>query len=352
MIRKISMICLILLLVFPVIANASNNNNGYKNENNRGLEIQNKNSKAQEMQNKNEQERIEKINKLIAMLTEHRANKELEKVKSSSELSVFSKNSGDDFEEEIEVELSKLGVSKLNDTELNALKQNTQPSGEEAIAPMAYIPPDTSTVDWRSYRTTYNYNGTSYEIQQVIATGKNGNSNLADGRNGAVLYTNKQIAINGLKYIGSLVAQRAIGAVPVVSWLPYEFLFTENQNVTNNSHLVTYRSMNTVAFSYVKKSGHSDSNQELSLVSNYVTVASSHTLAGYRSGTPYSKTTDRSNTTYGPNYASTYTAVKSFIDPYGGAVTSFVNGYKFYNHNNTASISESVLNPEFPIQVY
>lgn len=145
---------------------------------------------------------------------------------------------------------------------------------------------------------------------------------------------------------------QAIGLIPIVQWTPYELLFSSTENVTNNSHVVTYKSLSTVCFSYVKLSNQSDSSQDLSFISNSVSVASSHTLAGFKNGSPYTETTDKpANTISADTYAPLKGAVESYVDIYAPSL-SYVSYYRFYNQDKTKSVTEYVINPSFPAQIY
>lgn|GEM_PF-7093829 len=150
--------------------------------------------------------------------------------------------------------------------------------------------------------------------------------------------------------MASIYSQKGLGLLPVVKWLPYELLFSNNTRVTNNSHVVTYRSLSTVCFAYVKKVGQKDSSQKLSYISNKVVIGSSHTLAGYNDGKPYSKTTDKTNSIYSDKYADVDKEIKSYVNS-SNTVFSFVQYYTFYNYDKSAKITEYVLNPSYPSQI-
>lgn len=286
----------------------------------------------------------------IQKLSEYRATKLLEEAKkeiAGVQSDIFSGASNTDQKEvELEKELKKLGVEELSNDEV---KQRF--GGNTQVSPFITAPPSTTSIKWYIINYNITRDSVTYVLQDLYAQGLDGGSNLAKGANGATLYTNKQILVKNITNIASMYAQKVIGLIPIVNWLPYELLFTTNDNVTNNSHVVTHRSLSTVCFTYVKKSGQSDSYQTLGWMSNMVSVASSHTLAGYNNGSPYSKTTDKSSTMYADYYASGSKAVDYFTGV-SFQTQSYISNYKFYNHDQTASLSYSVVNPNFPAHIY
>ncbi|MCM3175568.1 hypothetical protein [Paenibacillus sp. MER 99-2] len=292
----------------------------------------------------NKQQIIETMEKL----NEHRANKLLEEAKGESTEAMSSSLQilyQDPLELKLEQDLKKLGVTSLSNDEVNQ-----RFSDPNLVLPQVTVPPSTSAIKWYEINYSITRNGITYNLQDLYAQGLNGNSKLAVGANGSTLYTNKQILVRNVTNIASMYAQKAVGLIPVVQWLPYELLFSSNTNVTNNSHVVTHRSLSTVCFTYVKKSGQSDSYQNLGWISNMFTVASSHTLAGYNNGSPYSETKDKTNTVYADNYASGSRAV-DYLTGVSLQTRSFISSYTFYNHDRSAKLTYSVVNPSFPLQI-
>lgn len=284
----------------------------------------------------------EKIQKTLEKLQDSRAKKLLEQEK-KNRVGVQELESN---ETSLENDLKVLGVKKLSQKEV---KEHF--SDPDVITAQTIVPPSTSAINWYAYNYTYYKNNVSYAVMDLYAQGLNGNSNLAVGANGAVLYSNKEILVKNITNIASMYVQKAIGQIPVVSWLPYEFLFSNNTNVTNNSHVITHRSLSTVCFNYVKLTGQSDDYLDLTFRSNMITVASSHTLAGYNNGSPYSKTTDRTQTTYADNYSSAAYAVNAYISYAYNPSRSYIDSYSFYNPDRSKSIKYYVVTPEFPAQI-
>lgn len=305
----------------------------------------NKNTMEEEKENVEEEIKNNRINELFTELGEIRAAKELDLakqelgIKSDIESLELNKN-----EQEIENLLSDLGVIEVQPDEIKNITQNDP-------TPFVDTPQTNSAIKWYSNRYTYNYKGTSYNVQQLYAQGLNGNSSLAKGKNGATLYSKKQVAVANLKNILSIYVQKGIGLIPIVQLAPYELLFSNNSGVTNNSHVITYRSLSTVCFSYVRPTSKGDNYQNLEFVSSKISIASSHTLAGYKNGTPYSKTTDKNVSTSAPIFAPIKEAVMSYVDV-SAQSSSFIHSFSFYNEDNSKSLIEYPITPSFPAQVY
>ncbi|PYI50051.1 hypothetical protein [Paenibacillus flagellatus] len=301
-----------------------------------------KNTPAQDKHNAAIDAKKEKIRAKFEELGEYRANKLLQAAKNGTDVDP---QQLDSTEVQLESDLQALGVNAITPAQAQAIA-----NGGSDVSIQVTVPPSNSNVKWYDIRYTYYTGGTTYAVQELYAQGLAGGTNLAAGQNGVTLYTNKQILVKNVTYIAQMYAQKAIGTIPIVQWLPYEMLFSDNSQVTNNSHVITHRSLSTVCFSYVKLDGQSDNYQSLSYVSNMVSVASSHTLAGYNNGSPYSKTTDKSNTDYATNYASPTSAVNAYKDPYAPR-QSFISFYRFYNNDQTASLTQYIINPSFPAQI-
>lgn len=304
-----------------------------------------KNTKEQDMQNRMADLKSAEITKLLSELGEHRAEKLL-----ASEDNVVANQEYklDETEIKLEARLKELGVTELTESEVAELKLEGK-----IINPQATVPISTSATKWYNERHYYALNGKEYEIQRISAQAITSKSSLSNSGD-KLLYTNKQIAVNNLNELASLYVEKLIGAavgtVKVVGWLPYELLFPNNTKVISSQHRVVYVSTSTVAFNYAKLYGQSDSYQQLSFVSNMSSLAQSHILTGIDNGVGYSKSNDKVNTVYAENYASLKSAAQAFENPYAQG-QSFIRKYVFYNHDKTASITQYLENPTFPVQV-
>lgn len=303
------------------------------------------NTTEQELQNKKIEDEKQEVIQLLDELAQYKADSLLDE----NDLVKTYSLDDDSYVLELENKLLNLGVTEVSEDEL--LDLNLKSNLEDGmISPLVSVPSTTNAVKWYSKRYTYTYNGVSYNIQELYAQGNNGNSPLIDGGDGKKIYTNKQIAVSNLKNLASIYAQKAIGLISIVQWTPYELLFSNNSKVVNNSHTVTYRSVGTVCFTYVRKSTQTDSYQQLSFVSNRVSLASTHVLAGVNNGTPYTQTKSFNHTFSASTYAPLEAAVKSFLNVHSQR-SSYVSNYKFYNHDKSASLTQYVATPSYPAQV-
>jgi len=299
-----------------------------------------KNTREQEIHNRMVDLKKEEILQALEELGEYRAKKMVDSPESDN---TNSENELDNIEIDLEAKLNKLGLTQLTQKEVEEIQSQ--------VNPQATVPGTTTATRWYSNRYSYNYNGKTHEVQEVVAQARTNNSSLSNGKNGAILYKDKQIAMANVKNVASIYAQKLIGQIPVYSWLPYELLFSDNSKVVNNAHILTYRSMASVTFSFVKLSGQNDSAQKLSYVSNMVSLNQTHTLAGINNGKGYSHSRDSSNTINAVNYASLHSAVLAFNDSSAQSI-SFVQDFVFYNHDKTASIKQPLETPWVPGQVY
>lgn len=303
-----------------------------------------------ELTNQSNIENSEKVNNILNQLGEIRAakmNTETQFAPQSARMQ--SEVMYNTIETELEQQLTELGVVQLNDTEIQQLT-----GGDASI--QAAVPSSTSSVKWYSTQYTHTYNNKKYSVQHVYAQGLSASSILATGGQSRALYSSQEVVINTAKEIASIYAQKAIGQVKAISWMPYEFFFSNGTSYVNNSHRVDYSSNLTVCFTYVKEANNSSSLELLSYVSSSVSVSYCHTLAGISNGKTYvnhypelnkTKATTISASTFAP-----FTdAIISYID--GSASSrSFVSSYTFYNQGRTKSATQSLPMPTFPGAIY
>lgn len=314
------------------------------------IALQSDSATIAELTNQSNIENNEKVNNILNQLGEIRAakmNTETQFAPQSAKMQ--SEAMYCTIEAELEQQLADLGVVQLNDAEIQQL------TGGD-VSPQTTVPSSTSSVRWYSTQYTHMYNNMKYSVQHVYAQGLDARSILSTGPQSKALYSSQEVVINTAKEIASIYAQKAIGQVPVISWMPYEFFFTNGTSYVNNSHRVDYVSKSTICFTYVKEANNSSSRELLSYVSSSVSVSYSHTLAGISNGETYvnhypelnkTKVTTISASTFAP-----FTdAIISYID---GAANSrsFVSSYTFYNQGRTKSITQSLPMPTFPGAVY
>lgn len=301
------------------------------------------NTSAQEKANQEVELRKAEINKVMQQLAELRSRKLLDEAKQQTS------NFGlDEIEIELENKLKSLGVNSITPSQAQAIYS------KQDLAPNVAVPPSNSNVRWYEIRYSNYRDGAHYELQDLYAQGVGYNTNLVNAANGRTLYENQDIRVNLYSQIAGIYVEKFIGAalqkVPVINWAPWELFFANNDKVSSNSHVITYRSTSTVCFTYVKQGGQNDNYQQLSFVSNMHTISSSHTVAGIDNGRPYSKTTDKDNTVYADAYANGSKAVDSYNNPYAQK-TSFVKSFHFHNHDKSKTLSDYLVNPSSPAQI-
>lgn len=233
-------------------------------------------------------------------------------------------------------ELQKMGVTKITSKEAMKITNN------KSIASLR-------NVSFYTYNETYTYRNKKYSIRKLYAASTGPGNKLDNGGDGRKLYTGQEYTVKNIKYIASIYAQKTIGLIPVVQWLPYELLFSDNSNVTNQSHTITYRSTQTFCYIYVRPYMASQDKEELCFTSNKVCVSYSQVLAGYKTVTkkvnnkkrtyhvPYTVSKDtQSKIIKAKNYSSTQAAVKRYLDgrqPW----LSYVEDYSFRGPNKGSS---------------
>ncbi len=248
----------------------------------------------------------------------------------------------------LESQLAELGVKEISQEEVN--RQFGDPNNSPNYPSIA-LPPSTSSVKWYSKSSTLNKNGKTYVIQMLFAQGLNPDSNLYSAVNNAVLYSDQSVIAKNVRYLVQMYAQKAIGLIPVVQWTPYELLFGDAAQATNNDYLITHRESTTMIYSYVRESTQSANSFKNTYVSNMISVASTHTLAYYdkAANKPKTKSTDFATTTYDENFGNTSKAVDSFISGIKGV--SNITSFTFYNHDKTKSLTYPISTPLTIIQV-
>lgn len=232
--------------------------------------------------------------------------------------------------------LQKLGITKITPQRAREITNN------RAIAL-------SSNVNFYTSTEVYTYKNKKYSIRKLYAQSKGRGNRLDNGADGKKLYTRQEYLVKDIKYIASIYAQKTIGLIPIVQWMPYELLFADNSNITNQSHTITYRSTQTFCYIYVKPYKEDKSKEELCFTSNKVCVSYSQVLAGYRNvkkkinnkvriyRVPYTVSKDtQSKVIVAKNYGSTQAAVKRYVDlkqPW----LSYVEDYSFRGPNRGAA---------------
>ena len=181
----------------------------------------------------------------------------------------------------IDQELEELGVviltseqvaSMLSKTsiDINSLEygeNSDENAGLRAVVPSSYVN------TWMSYRSNYSYQGTTYEIQRLIAQPSSSASSLFDSATRVKACGYNWIA--GVNNLLDCVAETALGPIPgaslVVSFVDAVQSTVSAINPYTEIHnpAITYiwSSVTTAVFAYVKVAVQSDDYQWLSLIS-------------------------------------------------------------------------------------
>lgn len=263
-----------------------------------------------------------------------------------------------------QTKLASLGVQHLSISQAQAIINRSNGSSNSltparaaslaTIRPEVSTPPSTSDVQWYSASYTWYYNGSNYDVQELYAQGLNGNSDLSSGANGVVMYTNAQLRVMGLETLAVEAADFAASFVPVVKYVPSALLpgFSNFSGVVNDSENVTYRSLETMCYAYVRPTGSPTYYQEMTFTSNWEDIADTQVLAGYNYGSPYTKSTNQTESIAAPYFANANSEVKAYVDgPYAPHV-SWVSAFQFYNWNDTAQVTSYVDTNPLPGTVY
>ncbi|MBP3673178.1 MAG: hypothetical protein J6J18_05040 [Oscillospiraceae bacterium] len=295
---------------------------------------------ADENLNTTAKEEADKVREIVSTIATLRANAMLEKnlddtvVASTNGLSAIYTQI-----EALEKELFSFGVQEYTTDELLA-------EFEGQVSPYAYLPPSTSSVKWYMYGYDYVYEGVPYRVRLLYAQGLSSASNLAGGADSRPMYSSKkEETLSNISTLASIYAQKIIGQIPVVTWTPYELLFSNYGTISDFQHYVTYRYVITVCFSYVYPLSEGESAEQMTFVSSSVAVSCAHTFAGYLDGTPIARNVgDQNYTINATNYASKEWSCKAYKYP-STYSSSFVSNFSIYNMDNTRMVVQNLATP-------
>jgi len=295
----------------------------------------------------------QEIISIISQLLEHNTEKVIAGTQSSNL---------DSFELEKESQLQDLGVEILNDQEVAALIGNSLQSiymgGQETIN--VTVPSTTNDIRWYSTRTNYTVSNVTYEVQHITATARTNNTNLA--AHGAKVHASSDSNPDGyvvnifhklVEIYAHKIASYVLDKLPVVGWLPYEFIPVGITKVSNAS--TTYQVLSSTSFSFVKISGQDDYYQVLSETSNYIKFSGSTSVSGVNNGTPVSNAQVINETTYADGFVNTANAVNAYIN--NSVYRSYIDGYEFNFcgvDDNNYTFTDYIVYPTFNMmgQIY
>lgn len=233
----------------------------------------------------------------------------------------------------LESELESLGVQEVTPDEINELLNkghlNTDNSSDGHVANMLYIPKSTKYTKWHTFTYTSTYKGKKYSVTELYAQGYNDGSKLVSGKDGCVLYKNKNYKFT-LGNLLSIYAQKAIGQVKVLGWLPYELFFKSYDDVTTTGVSISYNTIQTYCYSYVKPAAKKDSAYMPCYTSNKLYIHANATLRAIKNGKSFLDNATTSTNVYSTAYASSYYALDNYI--YGNRhPDSYVSSYSINN---------------------
>lgn len=211
----------------------------------------------------------------------------------------------DSREMEILGEMEKLGAEMLSESDINQILAN-----HKELRSRVGVPSSSSDIQWISTRINKTVNGTQYEVQHISAIARTTNTNLAFG-GAQTLYSGQNYPLDPDKEFVKIYVQKAIGMIPIVQWLPYEFFFTNA--ATSDYAAATYTGLTSACFSFVKPYGQSDSYQQLMLTSNYLRFSGTIGASGVANGSPCSATKIFDQSTGSEYFASTDAAISAYL---------------------------------------
>jgi len=178
-----------------------------------------------------------------------------------------------------------------------------------------------------------------YHVVTVRVVPKDSISVLGDATTSTVsLYSNKN-ALSSFAYnTVSIYAQKALGQIKVVQWLPYEYLFMDwsdsDVNNTQATYVINVNSATTAKYVYIADTDvENEASYKLSLLDHSVYFHETHRSSWTKNGVAGSDNEDKDYTIEGDYYAA----------PDGQAYQNFLNNYyekltapkaKYYEKNS------------------
>ena len=179
-----------------------------------------------------------------------------------------------------------------------------------------------------------------YHVVTVRVVPKNASSVLGNASITTVsLYSSKKPLVSFVKNACSIYAQKAIGQIPVVRWLPYEYLFADwsdsDVNKTQATYVINVNSATTAKYIYIANTDvENEASYKLSLLDHSVSYHEVHNSSYTKNGVAGSKVAENDYVIEGDYYSS----------PDSQAYQNFLNGdyeklkapsAKYYEENST-----------------
>ncbi|WP_289119959.1 hypothetical protein [uncultured Bacteroides sp.] len=147
-----------------------------------------------------------------------------------------------------------------------------------------------------------------YHVVTVRVVPKGSGSILGDSTiTNVSLYSSKKALTSFAYNTISIYTQKAIGLIPIVQWLPYEYLFSgwsdADVNNTQASYVINVNSATTAKYVYIADTDvENESSYSLSLLDHSVTYHEVHNSSYTKNGVPGSKVTIKDYTIEGDYY--------------------------------------------------
>lgn len=267
--------------------------------------------------------------------------------------------------EKIEKDLQNLGVEKLSTNDvLKKFSKKKSKTGESIITPNVAVPPSTN-VTWSSYRTTYSYNGKSYEVQRLIADANTKDSNLKNNGSRAISTSYKWQA--GVMNLIKVTASEIGGNIPVLGTAMtfYDAVVGTISSIGRTTEIdggdcvYSWSSVTRAVFSYVKPVGKSDDYQTMSYISTKSTVATGYQIPTFTYKTTSGSTTvspkivqgSKTFTITPSGYDNTYNAVYAFVNYPYAQTRATVDSFSLTGLDNKSVSTVYVVSPAFPAHI-
>lgn len=264
-------------------------------------------------------------------------------------------------EESILNEIENLGARQVGYEYVHRLNSNLSSSG--SVAPAFFEGWNEEADDFYAtgpYSKTVG--GTPYYYVLLRVVPRNDASRLSDADIKTIAVQSSRTPLKDFVMDTiSIYAQKTLGQVPVVSWLPYEYLFSDwsdpDINSTNANYVINVNSATTAKYVYVTTEDPNDEySYTLALLDHSVSVAESHVSSWTKNGQA-GQTLYPSN----GNYYKRTVAGNYYASPESHAISNYrTNWYdmctppviKFYKNDGTYTLksitpSGGIYNPDF-----
>lgn len=178
-----------------------------------------------------------------------------------------------------------------------------------------------------------------YHVVTVRVVPKNSNSVLGNASISTVsLYSTKNALASFAYNTVSIYAQKTVGLIPVVQWLPYEYLFMDwsdaDVNNTQANYVINVNSATTAKYVYIADTDvENEASYSLSLLDHSVSYHEVHNSSYTKNGVAGSKVTEKDYVIEGEYYdAPDAQAYQNFLTRFYQKLTA--PSAKYYEKNS------------------